>query len=403
MISIAAIFKNEQPYILEWLAYHMALGIKDFYIADNGSSDGGSELLHNLDMINVITRIEHPTVDNVPPQLDAYSKIMSLVDKNKWVAFIDADEFIFTNDFESGLDKLLPILNDDANGAISLSWAVFGSSYSILPDNGLVIERFTRRALEEHPVNKHYKSIVRIGDVLSVGKTPHAFQIKPNKRFIMPNGVLQEQVDGVSNYTDWTGIRLNHYVIKSKSEFFNKKSARGRATTMKQSLGRNINFFNNHDLNDVHQSMPSWFLRKVKDILSEIIFKLEVNGFKTTSEYYSECLYRTSNKMGVGVVDTLVKEEGEIKLKGWAVDGDKLPLVDVVAVINNKHLIKPKCTKLYDRPDVKVAGISDEVKCGFISSVTLPDEPISFIHIYAINKSGLACVEFNLSAHSAII
>lgn len=40
MLSIAAILKNEQPYILEWLAYHMVLGIEDFYIADNISSDG---------------------------------------------------------------------------------------------------------------------------------------------------------------------------------------------------------------------------------------------------------------------------------------------------------------------------------------------------------------------------
>lgn len=27
MLSIAAILKNEQPYILEWLAYHMVLGV----------------------------------------------------------------------------------------------------------------------------------------------------------------------------------------------------------------------------------------------------------------------------------------------------------------------------------------------------------------------------------------
>nr|WBU74825.1 glycosyltransferase family 2 protein [Citrobacter braakii] len=61
MLSIAAILKNEQPYILEWLAYHLVLGIEDFYIADNISSDGGSELLVLLDKANFITRIEHPT------------------------------------------------------------------------------------------------------------------------------------------------------------------------------------------------------------------------------------------------------------------------------------------------------------------------------------------------------
>ena len=39
----AAIFKNEGPYILEWVAYHRVLGIERFFIADNDSSrrDGG--------------------------------------------------------------------------------------------------------------------------------------------------------------------------------------------------------------------------------------------------------------------------------------------------------------------------------------------------------------------------
>lgn len=48
MLSIGAILKNEYPFIVEWIAYHMALGINDIYIADNISSDGSSELLYFL-------------------------------------------------------------------------------------------------------------------------------------------------------------------------------------------------------------------------------------------------------------------------------------------------------------------------------------------------------------------
>lgn len=399
MLSIAAILKNEQPYILEWLAYHMVLGIEDFYIADNISSDGGSELLYQLDKANFITRIEHPTKNNEPPQLSAYSKVLSMLEQNKWVAFIDADEFIYPNNFEHGLDRINHLFEDESNGAISLNWAVYGSSHSILPDNGLVIERFIKRATEEHPVNKHYKSIVRVGDVISTGLTPHAFKIKPGKKFVMPNGKIQEKNEGISDITDWSEIRLNHYVIKSKAEFFNKKASRGRATTMNEGLSRNIAFFNHHDLNEVDQSIPLWFLKKVKDKINDIKNELVNYGYQTVPERNKTALYRTSDNYGKGVIDSLKKENHQLTVNGWAVNSTKAALYNIAIVINNEVLLYPTNTVLHDRPDVQKAGISDSAKCGFQSYITLPDITITDIKIYATDKNGLVCTELNLGDH----
>jgi len=44
-IAIVAIFKNEFSYILEWISYHLEIGEDHFYIADNVSDDGTSQLL----------------------------------------------------------------------------------------------------------------------------------------------------------------------------------------------------------------------------------------------------------------------------------------------------------------------------------------------------------------------
>ncbi|MBA8783668.1 MULTISPECIES: glycosyltransferase family 2 protein [Aeromonas] len=397
MISIAAIFKNEKPFIIEWLAYHMVLGIKDFYIADNISSDGGSELLYFLDKAKLIKRVDYPTQDGVPPQLGAYSKILSMLDADKWVAFIDADEFISPNDYEDGLNKLTPLLNDKANGAISLNWAVYGSSHSILPDDGLVIERFVKRAADRHPVNRHYKSIVRVSDVIRTGPTPHAFIIKSDKKFVMPNGEQQHNLDGISEVIDWSAIRLNHYVIKSKSEFLNKKAARGRATTLKDSLGRNLQFFKNHDLNDVEQHIPSWFLRKVKRQIKTINEKLLDNGYQPFIDISGEPLYKTNKNMGVGFIDSITKNGSAIVLKGWAVDNDKKPCNSIAVVINNSILIHPDSISFYDRPDVKKAGIGDGVGSGFICTLSLPTQTISSVQVYTLNQAGLASLEFPLN------
>ncbi len=46
-VSIGAVMKQEAPYIVEWVAWHRALGI-ELIIADNGGTDGTSELLAKL-------------------------------------------------------------------------------------------------------------------------------------------------------------------------------------------------------------------------------------------------------------------------------------------------------------------------------------------------------------------
>jgi hypothetical protein len=36
-----AIFKDEAPYLLEWIAFHKMIGVALFVLYDNGSTDGG--------------------------------------------------------------------------------------------------------------------------------------------------------------------------------------------------------------------------------------------------------------------------------------------------------------------------------------------------------------------------
>lgn len=46
--SICAIVRNEARYILEWIAYHKAVGIDHFYIYDNQSTDETTDILIRL-------------------------------------------------------------------------------------------------------------------------------------------------------------------------------------------------------------------------------------------------------------------------------------------------------------------------------------------------------------------
>ena len=44
-LAIAAIFKNETPYLEEWLEYHLLVGFDHFYLYDNDGSNEVRELL----------------------------------------------------------------------------------------------------------------------------------------------------------------------------------------------------------------------------------------------------------------------------------------------------------------------------------------------------------------------
>ena len=57
-LGLVAPVKEEEPYLLEWIAYHRALGIEYFMLGDNGGADRTSELLQALDAAGLIQRLD---------------------------------------------------------------------------------------------------------------------------------------------------------------------------------------------------------------------------------------------------------------------------------------------------------------------------------------------------------
>ncbi len=47
-VAIVTTMKNEGPFILEWLAYHRAIGVTDFLIYTNDCTDGTDTMLQML-------------------------------------------------------------------------------------------------------------------------------------------------------------------------------------------------------------------------------------------------------------------------------------------------------------------------------------------------------------------
>ena len=92
-IALCAIVRNEIRSLVEWLAHYKVLGVDDFLIYDNDSTDGTSDLLRALDEAGEVVHLDWPHAVGARPQRLAYEHARKHSDAD-WLAFFDADEFL---------------------------------------------------------------------------------------------------------------------------------------------------------------------------------------------------------------------------------------------------------------------------------------------------------------------
>lgn len=398
MIAIGAIFKNECSYVTEWISYHKSIGFNKFYIVDNISDDGTSELLVKLHEKGEIVRIEYQTVVGIKPQVPAYNLIIERAKKEcEYIAFIDADEFFNLENPHGKIQLLVDKFNvSDDVGAIAINWSLYGSSGCILPGSGLVIERFDHRAEKNCHLNLHYKSFLKISAFESTkGGGVHHFKLKDGYKYIMTDGSDLNGSTGLSEYVSWECCRLNHYVIKSNGEFYTKKMARGRAAGDNGTL--NKYFFNNHDKNEVRDSFPYEFLSRVKYYKN----KLESLVDYSPSPENKIQLYKCGDFIGRSYVDHVSKDNDLLKFQGWATYTGEDEVEGIVIVINKSDIIFTNTFLKRERPDVVSCGISDYSMCGFHATFDMSlfvCQNVRFLDFYAVNGFGNALFEINIDS-----
>jgi glycosyltransferase involved in cell wall biosynthesis len=272
-IAIAAIFKDEAHYILEWIAWHRIIGFQKFIVADNESTDSTREILLCLEKVGIVEYLLFLSGNLRSPQLAAYEQILSRRAAGfEWVAFIDADEFIFPTSAEFELASRLRAVPDDV-GAIVLNWACFGSSGQDRFENRPVVERFNWRARPDLPIdlNSHYKSIVRPKAVIPDIRNPHHFRLEEGFRHARLNGSTPEFTNpngGETTEVDWTEWRINHYITKSWSEFYRRKMPKGRSD--RADLAHTVGYFFQQDINDIYDPFPAHLQYKLSKEIDEL-------------------------------------------------------------------------------------------------------------------------------------
>lgn len=225
--SAVLIAKNEDRYIREWLEFHRLVGISHFYIYDNDSEASFKKILEPYIAQGIVTYIAYP---GALMQMNAYNDALRRFKcDTKYMAFIDADEFLVPVDKESvpeAVDYIIDRYNNrefkvDWNpGGIAVNWRWYGGAGHQKMADGLLIENYIYRAEDEYDQNAHIKTICNPRVATGFEGQPHACSYQKGYFNISEKG---SYVPGSFFYDSACDhLRINHYHMKSEQEFIEK-------------------------------------------------------------------------------------------------------------------------------------------------------------------------------------
>lgn len=219
-LSICAIYRDEAPYLLEWIEFHRLVGVEHFYLYDNESTDAHRELLAPYIDSGAVTLTEWHVF---PGQMAAYEHCLEHHrDDSRWVAFLDLDEFLFS---PVGLTLPEVLAEYEAWPGVGVTRMVYGSSGHETKPPGLVIESYVQRAWTPHSI----KSVVNPAEVSSV-HNPHTFSFRSGFAVDETKTLIDEPPYHFTVSRSCSLLRINHYPTKSESEW-EAKLTRPRADT----------------------------------------------------------------------------------------------------------------------------------------------------------------------------
>lgn len=248
---IVACMKNEAPYIVEWVAYHRAIGVDNFLIYTNDCSDGTSEILDRLQELGVLQHRNNDNWKGNSPQQYALNQSLKepLIKQADWIIHIDVDEFMNVRTGNGTLPDFFAAAPDATN--VAMTWRLFGHNGVTRLADKFVIEQFDTCAPKFCP-KPHtvwgFKTMFK-----NIGAYEKISCHRPNKldegyRNVVKwvNGSGQDMTREAAE-KGWRSskksigydlIQLNHYALRSAESFLIKRQ-RGRALHVDRSIGLN--------------------------------------------------------------------------------------------------------------------------------------------------------------------
>lgn len=248
--AIVTTMKNEGAFILEWLAYHRAIGFDDFIVYTNDCTDGTDTMLKLLMKKGFVEHRENRFREmGLKPQHAALqmAEDEDVIQDASWVACIDVDEFVNIKIGDGTLDTLFDAV-PDAN-LISMTWRLFGNADIHAYTDAPITRQFTRCA-PEFARKPHqawgFKTLFqntgifkKLGVHRPKGLNPQLWEAinwVNGSGAPLPRDMYR---NGWRSTTDTYGydlVQLNHYAVRSAESFLVKRD-RGRVNHVERDQG----------------------------------------------------------------------------------------------------------------------------------------------------------------------
>jgi hypothetical protein len=260
--------KDEAPYVLEWVAHHLAIGFTDVLVYTNDCTDDTDTLLKHLESLDIgVHHRENVVPEGIKPQPAMLRRAASEVflQEADWLLILDADEFLCINHPSGSLDGMVGALNAMEAQAMVLTWRIFGSAgirdWSPAP----VTDQFTRAAPEFWNKGWGTKTLFRY-DPKHLRPGVHRPIIRERFRDSdYPDSVLWVNGSGRPleswfKLRGWRSIRrtvgydwaqVNHYAVKSMDAYALRK-LRGNVNLKKDKY--NTDYWSLQDRNEVEDT-----------------------------------------------------------------------------------------------------------------------------------------------------
>lgn len=212
-LGVCAIFRDEAPFLDEWISFHVGVGATHFYLYDNFSTDAFAAVLAPWIARGMVTLTDWPVALG---QVPAYRHCLKRARREcRWLAFIDVDEFLFS----PKATDIRDILRGYADLPGLAVWQLFFGSNGHAARPALpVTEAYVKRAVI---TQTKVKSIINPRMVYKAGvhqcKYWHGTDLDTSRRAITPDRAPVLDV-----------LRINHYWSRSLEDLA-LKATRGVA------------------------------------------------------------------------------------------------------------------------------------------------------------------------------
>ena len=247
VLAACSLFRNEAPYLLEWVLWHYLAGVQHFHLFDNGSSDGSKGVLQPLVHAGLVSYYSWPGPKREAQQAQSEVCFNGTV-QAEWVVSHDIDEFLVVPSEDTDRELLLrqraPLLHEllrrykaARTGAVLLNRLDFGSQpHVVRPQGGLVVTSYLwrlmfleapqRDALLGKPI------LLRSAVRAAVG----AHEVDVVEGWQCTNALLQPC--NASSFA-FEPLRINHYVTRSHGECLAKAGGKdsGHASHWRLEVG----------------------------------------------------------------------------------------------------------------------------------------------------------------------